>query len=87
MPSSTLLWATERSSVLEFREQHLKQWPVLEDVSKQTVLSALAQATAGCTKQYAKGKVSYELLKKLDPALVEAACPHAKALVDRLRNV
>ena len=67
------------------REQHLRQWPVLEEVPKATVLTALEQATASCAKRYSKGKVSYEILAKLDPATVEAACPHAKALLDRLR--
>lgn len=49
--------------------------------------SALEKATAGCTKHYAKGKVSFELLGQLNPALVEAACPHAKELLDRLRRL
>ena len=70
----------------DLREQHLKQWPALEEVSKQTVLTALEQATASCQRQYAKGKVSYELLRKVNPALVETACPHARALLVRLRG-
>jgi Domain of unknown function (DUF4276) len=68
------------------RENHLRQWPVLEAVPKPTVFDALAKATAGCQKPYAKGKVSYELLGQLNPDLVEAASPHAKALLDRLRG-
>jgi Domain of unknown function (DUF4276) len=69
------------------REQHLPQWPVLEAVSKSSVFAALNQATANCTKAYAKGKVSYELLSRLTPTLVEAACPRAKTLLDKLRNL
>jgi hypothetical protein len=69
------------------RETHLRQWPVLEAVPKPTVFDALAKATAGCQKQYAKGKVSYELLGRLSPHQVEAACPHAKALLERLRRM
>lgn len=69
------------------RENHLRQWPALENVSKSTVLNALAQATAGCRKQYAKGKVAYELLGQLSPNQVEVACPHAKALIDNLRGM
>lgn len=69
------------------REGHLRQWPVLEDVSKKTVLTALDQATAGCTKRYAKGKVSFELLERLNPAVVETACPRARSLLDRLRSL
>ena len=38
-------------------------------------------------KGYAKGKVSFELLAQIDPALVEAACPHAKAFLNRLRTL
>ena len=47
----------------------------------------LERATANCAKHYAKGKVSFELLALVDPVLVEAACPHAKALLDRLRTL
>lgn len=69
------------------RENHLRQWPVLEAVPKATVFDALANATAGCQRRYAKGKVSFELLGQLSPNPVEAACPHAKALFDRLRGL
>jgi hypothetical protein len=69
------------------RENHLRQWPVLEAVPKPTVFEALEKATAGCPKRYAKGKVSFELLGLLSPQKVEAACPHAKALLDRLRRM
>lgn len=71
----------------EFRENELKQWPQLEGVLKETVLNALERATANCAKRYAKGKISFELLAQVDPALVEAACPHAKALLDQLRKL
>ena len=69
-----------------FRESALRQWPALEDVSKQDVLEALARATAACTQPYAKGETSFELLATLDPALVETACPHAAALLNHLRT-
>jgi hypothetical protein len=71
----------------DLREHHLRAWPKLEAVPKETVLRALDQATAGCRKPYAKGKVSYELLANLNPQSVEAACPHAKVLLDRLRGL
>ncbi len=71
----------------QFRENALRQWPQLEDVPKETVLDVLKKATANCSSLYAKGKVSFELLEKIDPARVEAACPHAKALLDRLRTL
>ena len=38
-------------------------------------------------KKYSKGKISFELLAHVDPVLVEAACPHAKALLEKLRAV
>ncbi len=71
----------------QFRENALRQWPQLEDIPKETVLNALRKATTNCSNPYAKGKVSFELLEKIDPARVEAACPHAKALLDRLRTL
>lgn len=70
-----------------FREKELKAWPRLERVLKPTVLEALGRATAKCSKRYAKGKVSFELLAKIDPTLVADACPHAKALIDQLRTL
>lgn len=63
----------------------IRQWPQLEKVPKETAFDALKKATAGCSKAYSKGKVASELLAQIDPALVEAACPHAKSLLDRLR--
>ena len=67
-----------------FRERAIKQWPNLEAVPKETVLNALAQATAACGKAYGKGKTSFELLECIDPARVRAACPHANDLLQRL---
>lgn len=69
-----------------FRENVFRAWPSLEAVPKITVLSALAQATAGCNRPYAKGKVSFDLLGQVNPALVENACLHARQLLDYLRN-
>ena len=68
----------------KFKENALRQWPQLEAVPKAMVFDALERAT---DKGYVKGKVSFELLAQIDPALVEAACPHAKALLDRLRTL
>lgn len=69
------------------RETHLKSWPALEDVPKAEVLAALDRATADCKRPYAKGRVSFELLGEVNPGFVEAACPHAKRLLDRLRGL
>lgn len=70
-----------------FRENALGQRADLEDVSKETVLLALRNATASCSQHYAKGRVSFALLTRIDPAHVEASCPHAKALLNRLRSL
>ncbi len=70
-----------------FKQNALKKWSKLENVPKSTVDDVLRRATASCSKRYSKGKVSFELLAQIDPALVEAACPHANALLDRLRNL
>jgi len=65
----------------------IPHWPDLEKVPKADVFAKLALATAACGKKsYAKGKRSFEMLKVIDPALVEAKCPGAKRLLDRLRK-
>ena len=68
-----------------FRAKTIRAWPDLESVPKETVFEALERATAACRQSYAKGRVSFELLARIDPARVEAACLHARALLDRLR--
>lgn len=68
-----------------FKNSTLKLWPSLEAVSKSTVLDALDVATRTCSKQYKKGRVSFELLETLHPETVEGRCPHAKDFLDRLR--
>ena len=70
-----------------FRDNTLGQWAALEDVPKDSVLNALRNATARCPRRYAKGRVSFELLAQIDPARVEAACPHAAALLKRLQEL
>ena len=70
-----------------WRDNAVPQWPDLEAISKEMVFGKLALATAGCGKKaYAKGKRSFEILKVIDPAIVESKCPGAKRLLDRLRN-
>ena len=71
-----------------FAEKHLHAWPSLEDVPKQTVYDALEKATARCKqKAYAKGRVCFEILERLDPLKIEKACPHARVLLDYLRSI
>lgn len=79
--------ALRRHFGTEFRESALPRWLNLEDVSKRDVHDALGRATAGCARPYAKGKVSFDLLERIDPNEVETRCPHAKALLDGLRRI
>lgn len=71
----------------KLREGALREWPSLEGLPKNDVLEALNRATADCPKRYAKGKVSFELLARLSPRLVEAACPNARRLLEYLRSI
>jgi hypothetical protein len=71
-----------------FRANQIREWPALEAVPKKVIFETLDRATANCgKKRYAKGKTSFELLSRLNPDVVEDACPHAKALLERLRNL
>jgi len=63
-----------------------KQWPNLEDVAKPTVQDALIRATHACKTGYAKGTISFELLGKISPDKVSAACSHANRFINRLRK-
>lgn len=70
----------------QFLENVLENWTDLEHVPKVTVLQALRRATSRCRSPYSKGKVLFELLAQVNPARVEAACPHAEKLLKRLRG-
>jgi hypothetical protein len=70
-----------------FRDAAIPAWQNLEEVPKQAVYEALDKATADCgAREYAKGRLSFDLLATISPAKVEAASPHAKALLECLRN-
>lgn len=85
-------FVADRGSLRSFfhdcwRDSALPQWPDLAVVEKTRVFAALALATAACgKKRYSKGKVSFDLLKAVNPAIVEQECPDAKRLLDRLRQ-
>ena len=65
-----------------FRRQALPQDPNIEDVSKPDVNNGLDQATRATQKgPYSKGKHSFEILERLDPAKVVGASPYAKRLI------
>ena len=70
-----------------FSGNPFRNWTKPETIEKPRVLDALSTATRDCRVQFKKGKVAFEVLARIDPAKVTAACPHAKHLVDRLRSV
>ena len=71
-----------------WRDNAVPQWPDLEAIPKETIFEKLALATAACGKKaYSKGKRSFEILKVIDPAIVEAKCPGAQRLLERLRTL
>ena len=59
----------------------------IEEVPKDGVLEGLRKATRRCQKgEYGKGRHSFDILEQIDPAKVLAASPHAKRLIDTLRE-
>ena len=68
-----------------FKKRAIPRWENLEAVSQKAALQALDRATAACSRRYAKGRISFELLATIDPVCVESGCPRAKDLFDRLR--
>lgn len=70
-----------------FVETPFRAWPALEDIPKQTVYDVLDKATRNCRHSYEKGDVSFAILSVIDPGRVAAACPHAHALLERLRSL
>ena len=59
----------------------------IEDVAKDDVFRGLKNATRQCKKgDYGKGRHSFDILEQTDPANVMAASPHARRLVETLRQ-
>ena len=59
----------------------------IEDVAKDDVFRGLKNATRQCKKgEYGKGRHSFDILEQTDPANVMAASPHARRLVETLRQ-
>jgi len=79
--------ALHRSFGPHFSDAPFRSWPALEAVPKQTVYEVLEKATAECKHAYRKGDVSFDVLASMDPVKVEAACPHANELLQRLRSL
>lgn len=71
-----------------FKSGKIPAWTDLESVPKQSVFDALNKATVECgEKQYAKGKISFDLLGKIDPEKVKRKCLHAKRILDFLAEI
>ena len=60
----------------------------IEEIAKADVLQGLKNATRQCQPkgEYGKGRHSFELLSQIDSASVLAASPHARRLVEILRE-
>ena len=60
----------------------------VEEVAKADVLDGLRNATRQCQPkgEYGKARHSFEILSRLDPASVLAVSPHARRLVETLRE-
>jgi Domain of unknown function (DUF4276) len=65
----------------------IPKWPKLWEVNKDALYGALKEATKERTKggPYDKGRDSFKILARVDPAKLEA-CAHAKALFDELKR-
>ncbi|MDR3700742.1 MAG: DUF4276 family protein [Candidatus Sulfopaludibacter sp.] len=71
-----------------WRERALPKWQTLEEISKEQVFRALDSATAACgSRRYAKGSLSFKLLREIVPAEIEKNRPAAKLLLDHLRTL
>lgn len=69
----------------KFKISKIPAWTDLESQPKQSVFGALSKATSACNeKRYAKGKISFEILGKINPILVQQKCSQAKRLFDFL---
>ena len=70
-----------------FGSSVIPQWQDIEQVPKTDVSDKLEQATRNTGKgRYHKGRHSFELLRRIDPAKVAEASPHAKRFVNALRE-
>ncbi|MFN0096041.1 MAG: DUF4276 family protein [Dehalococcoidia bacterium] len=68
-----------------FRDSALPTRANLEDVPKAEAEAKLKAATRDCPAPFEK-RHAWEILAMLDASRVEAACPHAKHLLERLRT-
>ena len=79
--------ALERFFGRDFNARALPGDKNIERIPKQDVLSGLNRATRNLKGgRYDKGGHSFSILKQLDPQKVTAASPHARRLMDALRE-
>jgi len=70
---------------LEFRDAALPGHTNPEDSPKRDLMDGLGRATVATRKgEYHKTRHGFEILERIDPALVRARCPHAEALLSTL---
>lgn len=70
----------------EFRKSALPSNQNVEQVSKNDLLARLDGAIRGTKHgRYHKGRHSFTLLERIDPARVEEASPHARRFLDAMR--
>jgi hypothetical protein len=71
-----------------FREGALRRNPHVEEIAKTDLFARLEAATRDCqTGQYSKGRHSFEILARIDPAKVRAASPHAERFLSTLERL
>lgn len=70
----------------EFNRSALPAKNEIEDIAKKDILNGLKAATRHCSKkgEYGKGRHSFEILARIDPAKLTGASPHARRLVKTL---
>lgn len=70
-----------------FRSDAIPQWPQIERVPKEDVLSELRRATRITKKgSYHKARHGFEILGQLDPNKVMDASPHARRFINSLHE-
>lgn len=71
----------------DFNRNALPRRGEVEQVAKDDLRKGLRNATRRCAKgEYGKGRHSFAVLERTDPAKVLAASPHAERLIDTLRE-
>lgn len=80
----------DRAALRDHYKQHFQEnaLPALQNMEtrdRHAVQDALARATKNCTNPYAKGKRSFEILAKLDPAVLRRHLP-SFARMERILN-